>query len=143
MTVCIDTNVVLQARSRHHPFGVILDGFAGGRFVWAVTYRIMLEYEEIVSDLAGEMHWHRLLLFMQAVSRRHRNLRFVDTYFEFHVIGTDRDDNAFTDCAISANADFVITEDKHFAPLANAGYKPQPVTPGEFIQQYRGRLLGF
>lgn len=48
------------------------------------------------------------------------------------------DDNAFTDCAIAAHADYVITEDRHFAPLANAGYKPQPITPEAFIERYRG-----
>jgi len=46
--------------------------------------------------------------------------------------------NAFTDCAIAAHADYVITDDRHFAPLANAGYKPQPITPQAFIEQYHG-----
>lgn len=50
----------------------------------------------------------------------------------------DPDDNAFTDCAITAGADCIITDDAHFAPLANAGYKPQPITPAEFIERYRG-----
>jgi predicted nucleic acid-binding protein len=46
--------------------------------------------------------------------------------------GGDPDDNAFTDCSIAAHADYVITEDHHFTPLANAGYKPQPITPSAF-----------
>jgi predicted nucleic acid-binding protein len=54
------------------------------------------------------------------------------------VIGEDPDDNAFTDCAIAAHADFVITEDHHFKLLANAGYKPQPITPADFMDRYRG-----
>jgi len=48
------------------------------------------------------------------------------------------EDNAFIDCAIAVNADFVVTEDKHFAPLANAGYKPQPIHPDGFIERFRG-----
>ena len=54
------------------------------------------------------------------------------------MINNDPDDNKFTDCAITVHADYVITEDKHFAPLANAGYKPQPITPEAFIEWYRG-----
>lgn len=54
------------------------------------------------------------------------------------MVGDDPEDNAFTDCAITIGADFVITEDKHFAPLANAGYKPQPIRPDEFIERFRG-----
>lgn len=57
---------------------------------------------------------------------------------QFHVMGEDPDDNAFTDCAIAAYADFVISEDHHFNLLANAGYKPQPITPSAFIHRYRG-----
>ena len=30
----------------------------------------------------------------------------------------------FSDCAITAGAEFLITEDSHFAPLRDAGYKP-------------------
>jgi hypothetical protein len=40
--------------------------------------------------------------------------------------------------AIAAHADEVITTDKHFAPLAEAGYNPQPITPEAFFARYRG-----
>ncbi len=60
MIVCLDTNVLVQARAISHPHGVLLDGFIFGLM------------------------------------------------------------------------------DKHFAPLANAGYKPQPIRPDEFIKRFRG-----
>jgi hypothetical protein len=40
-----------------------------------------------------------------------------------------------TTSAITAQADYLLTEDAHFAPLADAGYKPQPVSPQRFIAQ--------
>lgn len=46
----------------------------------------------------------------------------------FQVIDADPDGNKFTDCAIIAHADFVMTDDKHFSPLASAGHKPKPVS---------------
>jgi len=129
---------MLQARALSHPYGVLLDSYGAGKISLAVSSRILLEYEEILTAKAGEHHWRKLLLFIRTVARRHRNLITIDPWFEFRVIGQDPDDNAFTDCAIAAHADYVITEDRHFAPLANAGYKPQPVTPDEFIARYRG-----
>lgn len=138
MTVCIDTNVLLQARAKSHPYGVILDGFARGRFDWLLSTSILLEYEEIIRRRAGEANWNHLLQFMEAVHLRHRNLVLIGPAFRFRVILSDSDDNAFTDCAITAHADYVITSDRDFAPLANAGYKPQPITPEAFIERYRG-----
>ena len=54
----------------------------------------------------------------------------------FHTITGDPDDDAFADCAIAAEADYLITSDHHFAPLKGSGYKPQPITPEEFIRRF-------
>ena len=56
--------------------------------------------------------------------------------FFFRTISADRDDDKFADCAIAANADYIITSDKHFAPLIGSGYKPQSITPEEFISRH-------
>lgn len=63
----------------------------------------------------------------------------VSPTFRFHLIGADADDDKFADCAIAAEADYIVTEDRHFDALRGSGYKPQPVTPEEFI---RGHLRG-
>lgn len=34
--------------------------------------------------------------------------------FQFHIISADLDDNKFCDCALAANADYVVTEDAYF-----------------------------
>ncbi len=41
MIVCLDTNVLIQARASSHPFGVLLDGFIFGLMDWAVSIRIL------------------------------------------------------------------------------------------------------
>ncbi len=63
------------------------------------------------------------------------NAQYVSPSFVFRTISADRDDDKFADCAIVANADYIITSDKHFAPLIGSGYRPQPLTPEEFIAQ--------
>ncbi|MBK8036863.1 MAG: PIN domain-containing protein [Verrucomicrobiaceae bacterium] len=97
----------------------------------------MTEYREILSAKAGQAAWSTLENFIDLVDRS-GNVRWISPHYQFRIISADLDDNAFTDCAIAANADYVITEDSHFAPLANAGFKPQPITPDEFIAKYRG-----
>lgn len=137
MTVCIDTNVLLQARAKRHPYGPLLDGVAFGLMRLAVSQRILSEYQEIITAKAGAHAWKVMDAFLTATDKAGDLVR-VSPHYQFHVIGSDPDDNAFTDCAIAAHADYVITEDKHFAPLADAGYKPQPITPDAFIAKYRG-----
>lgn len=137
MTVCLDTNVLVQARSKKHPFHPILRACVLGTLQWAVSTRILNEYQEIITTLDDQAAWKRVELLLQLVEAG-GTLVHVSPYYEFHVISSDPDDNAFTDCAITAHADYVITEDRHFAPLADAGYKPQPIAPLDFIQRYRG-----
>ena len=40
-----------------------------------------------------------------------------DVYFHRHLIDLDLDDNKFVDCAIAANADYIVTNDHHFQIL--------------------------
>ena len=140
MTVCLDTNVLIQARASSHPYGVILDGFVFGLLNWAVSNRVLSEYEEIISSKAGAVAWGTMFRLIELIDMS-GNLISISPHYQFHVIGNDPDDNAFTDCAIAAHADYVITEDRHFAPLANSGYKPQPITPKDFIERYSGIFI--
>jgi hypothetical protein len=52
------------------------------------------------------------------------------------VITVDPDDNKFVDCAIAAEADFILTSDHHFDVLPSSGYKPKPIDPLEFTRQH-------
>jgi uncharacterized protein len=137
MTVCIDTNTVLQGRVPSHRYFPILDAVVAGRLKWAVSNRILTEYEEILTRMSGAAAWTHFIALIELIDMS-GDLISISPHFQFRLIGDDPDDNAFTDCAIAAHADYVITEDRHFAPLANAGYKPQPITPQEFIDRYRG-----
>jgi uncharacterized protein len=55
---------------------------------------------------------------------------------QHHPFHPDPDDNIFTDCAITADADYVLTEDGHFSALADSGYKPRPIPPEQFIARH-------
>ena len=133
MILCIDTNTVVQALAENHPFHPILDGWVAGSVTWAVSTPILLEYEEVLTRLSGAVRWRKLARLMDLAELTAGNLLRVTPSFHFHIVAADADDNIFTDCAITADADYLITEDQHFAPLTHSGYKPRPISPDQFI----------
>ena len=133
MTVVIDTNVLIQGLDADHPNSAILDAWVDARFTWVVSTDVLMEYEEVVTRMMGSSRWKHVLRMMDLGESVNDNLLRVATYFQFLAIPADRDDDKFADCAISAHADYVITEDRHFRSLAQAGYKTQPIDPQEFI----------
>lgn len=138
MIVVIDTNVLVQALDGSHPFSRILDGWVEGRWQWAVSTDNAAEYEEVIIRMLGAARWRKLMRLIDLMDVASEGVLHVATYFQFLAIPADRDDDKFADCAISANADFIITSDRHFAALAGAGYKAQPIHPDEFIRRYLG-----
>jgi putative PIN family toxin of toxin-antitoxin system len=136
MTVCIDTNVLVQARARGHAFFPILDAWVAGKYAIAISTGILLEYEEVMIRLSGRAAWLQFARLMDLVELTGRGVVRVTPSYRFHVIGDDPDDNLFTDCAITAGAEYLITEDRHFLPLANAGYIPKPIKPQGFIDRF-------
>ena len=101
---------------------------------WAVTTEILLEYEEIMQRQASRKKADSMMTIIELVKVLHGNMISVSPTFRFHLITVDADDDKFADCAIAAGADHIITEDRHFDVLRGSGYKPQPVTPEEFIR---------
>ena len=136
MTVVLDTNVLLPLFGKAGQHRPLRDALARGRVRWAVSTSVLFEYEEILVARSGRSRWEALLRFMHAVSLRHGSIVRVSPSFCFRIVTADPDDNKFSDCAIVANADWIITEDAHFKPLVGAGYKPQPITPAEFTRRH-------
>lgn len=106
------------------------------RLGWAVSTEILLEYEEVAAREIGSAAARQLIRFIELLEQTRGNIRHISPTFRFQIIKVDPDDNKFTDCAITAGADYIITEDRHFAPLATAEYHPQPINPAEFISKH-------
>lgn len=61
---------------------------------------------------------------------------FQETYFHFGLIEQDADDNKFVDCAVAADAEFIVSNDAHFDILRNVDWpKVNVITIKEFIAQ--------
>jgi predicted nucleic acid-binding protein len=66
----------------------------------------------------------------------HDNLRRVEPAYHWRLLTADPDDDKFADCAIAAQAEWIITEDRHLDVLKHSGHKPQPITPEAFIRDF-------
>ena len=54
---------------------------------------------------------------------RHPQTIFRESYFRFHLLSNiDKDDDKFVDCAITAGADYIVTEDSHFDILLDIDF---------------------
>jgi len=51
----------------------------------------------------------------------------VDIHFTFGLIAADLSDNKFVDCAITANADHLLSNDKLFQILKNISFPSVPI----------------
>lgn len=136
MRLCIDTNALVQLFGRNEIGRPIRDALLAGRLELAVSSDTLLEYEETITLLSGSARWQQIERFLTVLFHLHGNVLFLDPRFRFGVIAADPDDNKFCDCAIAAEADYIITSDHHFDALVNSGYKPRPITPQEFIGRH-------
>ena len=128
MRLCLDTNALLPLFGNRSPFADIKNALLTGSLELAVSTAILLEYEEVISRLSGRERWNQIAGLFDQLEALHGTIHRIDSTFQFRVITADPDDNKFVDCAIAAQAEFVVTDDQHFAPLATSGYSPKVIT---------------
>lgn len=116
--IVLDTNCLLQSLSRRSNYYKVWEDFVLGKYTLCISNAIIEEYEEII---ASHMSPLAAQIAVEAILRANNVIR-VDAHFQFDLIKTDPDDNKFVDCAIVANADYIVTEDKHFNVLKNSTF---------------------
>ena len=111
--IVLDTNCLIQSISSRSLYRRIWDSFFDGTNLLCVTTSILNEYEEILNLLTNEETSKYIIDAI--VSSPYT--RFINVYFDFNLITKDPDDNKFVDCAITANARYIVTEDHHYDVL--------------------------
>ncbi len=74
---------------------------------------ILEEYEEIISQKTTPVVARNIV---EAIARLPYTC-FQESYIHFGLIEHDVDDNKFVDCAIASNAEYIVSNDSHFAVL--------------------------
>jgi uncharacterized protein len=63
----------------------------------------------------------------------------IDIFFHLNLISNDPDDNKFVDCAFSANAQYLVSNDRHLKILKEI---PFPQIPLVTIQEFKKIVKG-
>ena len=127
----LDTNSLLQSLPRKSFYHDLWLSFFDGRNYLCVTNDILTEYEEI---LQRETNNHIADIIITRIINNPYTI-LITPYFSFNLIQTDPDDNKFVDCAVTAEAKYIVTEDKHFQILKEIDFpKVDIITLDEIIR---------
>lgn len=96
--------------NRKSPYFKIWEDFKAGKFTLCFSTEILTEYEEIIASKTSPEIASNIIVAILTRS----NTRKLDVTFKFHLIEADPDDNKFVDCAIRANARYIVTQDHHY-----------------------------
>ena len=121
----------ISRRNRCYP---VWQAFLDERYVLCISNDIIEEYEEILSSHISPIVANIVI----STILRANNVVRVDAQFRFGLIVSDVDDNKFVDCAIAANADYIVTEDGHFSVLKEI---PFPKVEVKRLQSFLDDLL--
>jgi putative PIN family toxin of toxin-antitoxin system len=118
LKIVLDTNVFLVSLVSDLKYYWVFEKLINNKYELAVSNEILTEYLEVVSQRYGlpetETKLDFLLLFP--------NVRLVIPYYHWQLIENDNDDNKFVDCAVASNADYLVTNDRHFNVLKDIGF---------------------
>lgn len=130
MRVVLDINVLLISLPLDRKYRPIFDALKSGIFTLLITNEILTEYEEKIAektrpDIAQNVV--RLLLHLPNVEK-------IDVFYRWNLIDNDPDDNKYTDCAVAANATYIVSEDSDFRILKRIPFpKLTLLTANEFL----------
>ena len=117
-SVVIDTNCIIQILGIKIPYRYIWKAFMNEEYTLCVSTEIIFEYEEILRTLDSPIVAD---MFLKVIDQA-TNVIHKDPYFRLGIITHDNDDNKFVDCAFACQADYIVTDDKHFGEAANSPF---------------------
>jgi putative PIN family toxin of toxin-antitoxin system len=130
MRVILDTNVLLKSIGRASSFRPVFDAFLAKRYELVVSTSILLEYAEILTERNGSLVGDSILTVMMTRS----NVRRQRISFDFRLVEQDPDDDKFVNAYVASQADYLVTDDRHFrVVLASKFPTVRVVSTTEFI----------
>lgn len=129
--IVLDTNCLLQALPSKSPYHQIWTDILDGKISLCVNTDILEEYEEILSKKSTPEIAQNIVDAIVNIS----TTTFQNTYVHFELLPADSDDNKFVDCAVASDAEYIVTNDKHFNPLKQIPWpKVEIIKIAEFIK---------
>ncbi|SJM94977.1 conserved hypothetical protein [Crenothrix polyspora] len=130
MKVVLDTNVLLVSIAKKSPYRPIFDNLLTNKLDLIISNEILSEYTEIIAQKTNSIVANNISEMLLTLS----NVQKQDIYYKWNLIEIDKDDNKFVDCAIAGNADYLVSNDKHFNCLKSIEFpKLSLLTIDEFM----------
>lgn len=118
LKIVLDTNVLLSIIGKTSKFHFLWNAILNRKFSICISTSILLEYEEQLKLRFSETFSDLVLLLLAELPEA----IFVSSSYQWNLIEKDADDNKFVDTAIAAQADFIVTHDKHFDILKTLNF---------------------
>ncbi|MBI5047540.1 MAG: putative toxin-antitoxin system toxin component, PIN family [Deltaproteobacteria bacterium] len=130
MKVVIDTNVLVS--SFQNPDGnpkKIIDMWKRGDFIFCISEAILLEYIEVLDRMNIPK---QKIKEMAELFKMRAYVEIISDTIRIDIIKDDPNDNKFIECAVAANAQYIISGDKHLKALKEYG-NIKILSPSEFL----------
>jgi uncharacterized protein len=132
MKIVLDTNILLISIPRFSKYRPIFDALLNGEFELAISNEILSEYVEILSQKTTSTIANKIAELILNLP----NIYKTEVYFRWNLIKQDSDDNKFVDCAIASNADFIVSNDRHFKNLKDTSFpRLELMNAAEFLEK--------
>ncbi len=137
LNLVIDTNVFLVILSRKSKFNWIFDAILKNKINLLVSTAILLEYYEKISEITQVSIAEDVLKLILSKP----SILKINISYKWGLITADPDDNAFVDCAVSGNADYIVTDDGHFDILKTIEFPSVSIISlNEFHNQFFDKI---
>jgi putative PIN family toxin of toxin-antitoxin system len=135
MLAVIDTNCLLASIPPQSSHYWLYQAFRQEQFQWLISNEILSEYEEKLAELYSENTANIVLSILSVAP----NVIYAEVYFKWNLVNKDPDDNKFVDLTIAGSADYLVTNDKHFAPLKKLEFPKLNIVT---LDQFKRIILG-
>lgn len=130
--VVIDTNVLLVSISDKSKLHWVFRKLLTQQYTLCVTTEILAEYAEVIERHMGSEISESVLGTIDNLP----NVRRITTYYRFQLL-RDEDDDKFVDCAIAANASYIVSHDSDFKILKTIDFpKVKVIDTNAFKQEF-------
>lgn len=134
--IVIDTNSLIMAISSRSDYHFIWKSFLAGDYNLCISNEIIEEYAEVI---ARNISVNVARYIVYTILER-KNVKLITPFYNWNLITADPDDNKFVDCAIAANAKFIVTEDHHFDILRNVPFpKVNVISIDSFLKEIKDK----
>ena len=116
--IVLDTNSLIIAISAKNDCHKVWQSFLNGDYTLCISNEIVEEYLEVMTRNINKYVAETIIYTILT----RENVKKLTPHYRFHLITADQDDNKFVDCAITANAEYIVTEDHHFNELKNISF---------------------